>query len=64
MVDCLDEPIDQNTEKLFDIAAEFWDDEFLVNFFGTKANNCCIFAEFKKNNSYGELYRYTIREWF
>lgn len=36
MVDWLDEPIDQNTEKLFDIAAEFWGDEFLVNFFGVK----------------------------
>ena len=36
MVDWLDEPIDRNAEKLFDLAAEFWGDRCLVNFFGTK----------------------------
>ena len=36
MVDWLDEPIDHNTERLFELAAEFWGDEFMVNFFGTK----------------------------
>jgi hypothetical protein len=36
MVDWLDEPIDRNAERLFDLAAEFWGDEFMVNFFGTK----------------------------
>ena len=36
MVDWLDEPIDRNAERLFDLAAEFWGDECLVNFFGTK----------------------------
>lgn len=36
MADWLDAPIDQHTEKLFNLAAEFWGDEFLVNFFGTK----------------------------
>lgn len=36
MVDWLDEPIDRNAERLFDLATEFWGDECLVNFFGTK----------------------------
>jgi len=36
MADWLDEPIDRNAERLFDLAAEFWGDECLVNFFGTK----------------------------
>lgn len=36
MADWLDTPIDQHTEKLFNLAAEFWGDQFLVNFFGTK----------------------------
>ena len=36
MVDWIDDPIDQNTEKLFDIAAEFWGDQYLLNFFGAK----------------------------
>lgn len=36
MVDWLDEPIDRSAERLFDLAAEFWGDECLVNFFGTK----------------------------
>lgn len=36
MADWLDEPIDRNAEHLFDLAAEFWGDECLVNFFGTK----------------------------
>lgn len=36
MVDWLDEPISRNAERLFDLAAEFWGDEYLVNFFGTK----------------------------
>lgn len=36
MVDWLDEPIDRNAERLFDLAAEFWGDEFMVNFFGSK----------------------------
>ncbi|MBR5919572.1 MAG: hypothetical protein IKZ56_00215, partial [Bacteroidales bacterium] len=36
MVDWLDEPIDRNAERLFDLAADFWGDECLVNFFGTK----------------------------
>ncbi len=36
MADWLDAPIDQHTEKLFNLAAEFWGDQFLVNFFGTK----------------------------
>jgi len=36
MGDWLDEPIDRNAERLFDLAAEFWGDECLVNFFGTK----------------------------
>ena len=36
MVDWLDEPIDRNAERLFDLAAEFWGDECLVNFFGVK----------------------------
>ena len=36
VVDWLDEPIDRNAERLFDLAAEFWGDEFMVNFFGTK----------------------------
>lgn len=36
MVDWLDEPISRNAERLFDLAAEFWGDECLVNFFGTK----------------------------
>ena len=36
MVDWLDEPIDRNAERLFDLAAEFWGDECLVNFFGAK----------------------------
>ena len=36
MADWLDEPINRNAERLFDIAAEFWGDECLVNFFGTK----------------------------
>lgn len=38
IADWLDEPIDRNTEKLFDLAAEFWGDEFLVNVFGGKEN--------------------------
>ena len=36
MADWLDEPIDRNAERLFDLAAEFWGDECLVKFFGTK----------------------------
>ena len=36
MVDWLDEPIDRKAERLFDLAAEFWDDRCIVNFFGTK----------------------------
>ena len=36
MVDWLDEPIDRNAERLFDLAAEFWGDRCLVNFFGMK----------------------------
>ncbi|MBR4919435.1 MAG: hypothetical protein IKZ52_09500 [Bacteroidales bacterium] len=36
MADWLDEPIGRNAECLFDLAAEFWGDECLVNFFGTK----------------------------
>jgi len=36
MVDWLDEPIDRNAERLFNLAAEFWGDECLVNFFGAK----------------------------
>jgi len=36
MVDWLDEPISRNAERLFDLAAEFWGDRCLVNFFGTK----------------------------
>jgi hypothetical protein len=36
MVDWLDEPIYRNAERLFDLAAEFWGDESLVNFFGIK----------------------------
>ena len=36
MVDWLDEPIDRNAERLFDLAAEFWGDRCLVNFFGAK----------------------------
>ena len=36
MVDWLDEPIDRNAEKLFNLAAEFWGDRCLVNFFGMK----------------------------
>ena len=36
MADWLDEPINCNTEHFFDLAAEFWGDECLVNFFGTK----------------------------
>lgn len=36
MVDWLDEPIDRNAERLFNLAAEFWGDRCLVNFFGTK----------------------------
>lgn len=39
MVDWLDEPIDRNAERLFDLAAEFWGDRCLVNFFGTKNDN-------------------------
>lgn len=38
MVDWLDEPIDRNAERLFDLAAEFWGDRCLVNFFGTKSD--------------------------
>ena len=37
MVDWLDEPIDRKAERLFDLAAEFWGDRCLVNFFGTKS---------------------------
>jgi len=36
MVDWLDEPIEHSAERLFDLAAEFWGDECLVNFFGVK----------------------------
>lgn len=36
MADWLDAPIDQHTERLFNLATEFWGDQFLVNFFGTK----------------------------
>jgi hypothetical protein len=36
MVDWLDEPIDRNAERLFDLAAEFWGDRCLVNTFGAK----------------------------
>ena len=36
VVDWLDEPIDRNAERLCDLAAEFWGDECLVNFFGVK----------------------------
>ena len=36
MVDWLDEPISRNAERLFDLAAEFWGDECMVNFFGAK----------------------------
>lgn len=36
MADWLDEPIDRNAERLFDFAAEFWGDECLVKFSGTK----------------------------
>jgi len=36
MVDWLDEPIDRNAQRLFNLAAEFWGDRCLVNFFGTK----------------------------
>ena len=36
MADWLDEPINRNAERLFDLAAEFWGDECLVNFFGVK----------------------------
>ena len=35
MVDWLDEPINRNAERLFDLAAEFWGNRCLVNFFGT-----------------------------
>ena len=38
MVDWLDEPIDRNAERLYDLAAEFWGDRCLVNFFGTKSD--------------------------
>lgn len=37
IVDWLDEPIDRNAERFFDLAAEFWGDRCLVNFFGTKS---------------------------
>jgi hypothetical protein len=36
IVNWLDEPIDSNAERLFNLTAEFWSDKFMVNFFGTK----------------------------
>ena len=36
MVDWLDESISRNAERFFDLASEFFGDEYLVNFFGTK----------------------------
>lgn len=32
----LDEPIDRNAERLLDLAAEFWGDGCIVNFFGAR----------------------------
>ena len=38
MADWIDEPISRDADKLFDLAAEFYGDEMLANFFGTKKN--------------------------
>jgi hypothetical protein len=36
MEDWIDKPIEKNTQKLFDLAAEFWGDQVVVNSFGAK----------------------------
>ncbi|MDR0207519.1 MAG: hypothetical protein LBI45_09730 [Bacteroidales bacterium] len=36
MEDWIDLPIEKNTKKLFDLAAEFWGDTVVVNSFGAK----------------------------
>jgi hypothetical protein len=36
MEDWVDKPIEKNTKKLFDLAAEFWGDMVVVNSFGAK----------------------------
>jgi hypothetical protein len=36
MEDWIDKPIEKNTKKLFDLAAEFWGDTVVVNSFGGK----------------------------
>jgi len=38
MEDWIDKPIEKNTKKLFDLAAEFWGDTVVVNSFGAKKN--------------------------
>jgi hypothetical protein len=36
MEDWIDKPIEKNTQKLFNLAAEFWGDQVVVNSFGAK----------------------------
>lgn len=36
MAEFIDNPIEKNVSRLFDLAAEYWGDEVLVGFFGTK----------------------------
>jgi len=36
MDDWLDKPIEKNTQKLFDLAVDFWGDQVLVSAFGAK----------------------------
>ena len=36
MEDWIDKPIEKNTQKLFDLAQEYWGDQVLVNSFGAK----------------------------
>ena len=36
MNDWIDKPIEKNTEKLFNLAAEYWGDQAIVNAFGGK----------------------------
>ena len=36
MDDWIDKPIEKNTQKLFDLAADFWGDQVLISSFGAK----------------------------
>jgi len=39
MEDWIDKPIEKNTQKLFNLAVEFWGDQVLINSFGAKKIN-------------------------